>query len=107
MKKIVIITPPDTGAGFRLAGVTQYTVDRDEGLPAILAELIKDPECGLMVIDERLLDEATEQKVREMETKWQGVVVTLPAPGPDATAGEDHAAGLLRKAIGYHVRLSV
>ena len=106
MKRIVFITPPDVEYGFSLAGIEQRTVvpeDADEELRATLSE----QDNGLIIIDERLLAGAVEERVREAEHAWPGIVLVLPSPLKAPPEFEDYAARLIRKAIGYHVRLNV
>jgi len=65
---------------------------------------LADPENGLIVIDERLTAGIEEERMREIESAWRGVIVVRP---PLAGPGEmeDYAARLIRRAVGYHVRI--
>ena len=45
--------------------------------------------------------------LRELEQAWNGVLLVLPSPEKPPAEVEDYAARLIRKAIGYHVRLNV
>lgn len=107
MKKIIFMTPPDAEYGFALAGVTQYTCGQDKA-ESLLRQTMADPDTGIVVIDERLITAIDEKKFREMEQRWFGILIVLPAP---EKAGEkpveDYVRRLIRKAIGYHVRLRV
>ena len=105
MKRIVVLTPEDARHGFALAGVRQWILARDD-LQATLQELVRDPETGVIVIDERLIAGAAQEKVREIEKRWTGVIAVLPSPGRVARIEEDYALRLIRRAIGYQVRLS-
>lgn len=104
MKRIVLITPPDARFGFSLAGVAQLIAVPEEAEGAVLGSM-EDPECGVIVLDERLLAGMEEKRFREMEARWSGVLVVLPAPEKWGL-GEDYAERLIRKVIGYHVRLT-
>ncbi len=106
MKKVVIITPSDARHGFSLSGVTQFVAAPDEA-EACVTKAMADPECGVVVVDERLLPGIGEERFREMEKRWFGVLVVLPAPARVGEEGEDYAARLIRRVIGYHVRLNV
>jgi V/A-type H+-transporting ATPase subunit F len=65
-----------------------------------------DPDIGVVVIDERLVRAIPEQRFAELEERWFGLLVTLPAP--ERMAGEeDHLQRLIRRALGYHVRLQL
>jgi vacuolar-type H+-ATPase subunit F/Vma7 len=106
MKSIAFITPPDAAYGPGLCGVAQHTVepcDAEETLTRTMAE----PGNGLVIIDERLLAAVPEEKLRELEKAWRGILLVLPSPAKPPADAEDYAARLIRRAIGYHVRLSV
>jgi vacuolar-type H+-ATPase subunit F/Vma7 len=106
MKKIIFITTRDAEYGFSLAGITHYAVDPAEAgeeLESVMAE----PDNGLVIIDERLVRGEIEERLREMEKGWSGILLVLPSPEKLPAEAEDYAARLIRRAIGYHVRLNV
>ena len=105
MKKIVTITPPDAAYGFALAGVKQL-VRTPQDLDDTLLELKSDPETGVIIIDERLVAGLTQWRIEDIERRWPGLVVVLPAPGKPQRPEEDYVLRLIRRAIGYQVRLS-
>jgi len=106
MKKIVFITPPDAEYGFSLAGIEQRTVEPvDAGEE--LASAVSGPDNGLVIIDERLLTGTVEERIREAERSWPGILLVLPSPLKVPPEVEDYAARLIRRAIGYHMRLNV
>jgi V/A-type H+-transporting ATPase subunit F len=42
-----------------------------------------------------------------MEHGWAGILLVLPSPEKLPAEVEDYAARMIRRAIGYHVRLNV
>lgn len=106
MKKIVFLTAPDAHHGFSLTGVEQRLTPPAD-LMKTLAEATHDSTIGAVVIDERLIDAAAQKAIAALERNWAGVIVVLPAPQKAAEAAEDYALQLIRRAIGYQVRLSV
>lgn len=64
-----------------------------------------DQDNGLIILDERLAREQGEEELREMERHWPGIIVVLPQPAKLPQEGDDYALRLIRRAIGYHVRL--
>lgn len=104
MKKIVFVTPPDARYGFSLAGAGHVVA---EELRETLRQLMDDPALGIVVIDERLIDERIQEQIEEAERRWTGVIAILPAPETAARPAEDYALRLIRQAVGYQVRLSV
>lgn len=106
MKKIVFITPRDAQYGFSLAGLTQYAIDPGE-TETVLKEVVAEPDSGLLIVDERLIRGDLEEHLRERERNWDGILLVLPSPEKLPPEAEDYAARLIRRAIGYHVRLNV
>jgi hypothetical protein len=76
-------------------------------LPGTLNALAHDPLVGLIVVDERLIGGAGQDIVRDLERSWPGLLVVLPAPGIAARPQDDYALQLIRRAIGYQVRVNL
>lgn len=106
MKNIAFITDQDAEFGFHLAGTEQYISDGKD-LIALLKNIMQKPDTGLIIIDERLIDSDTEEKIRDAEHLWSGVLIVLPSPERPEAEIEDYASRLIRRAIGYHVRLHI
>jgi V/A-type H+-transporting ATPase subunit F len=104
VKKVLFITTPDVRPGFRLAGVDQFIAEAHE-LEDILLKAVHDPERALIVLDERLIAGIDDARLREIEKAWAGIMVVLPSPVAAPAELEDYALKLIRRAIGYHVRL--
>ncbi len=104
MKRIVFLTPQDAEYGFSLAGVVQNVITVEEA-ESKLRSLLGESEIGLVVIDERLTTDIGYDRLRELENRWYGVLLILPAPEKAAVETEDYAARLIRRAIGYHVKI--
>lgn len=106
MKKIAFLTPGDAEFGFALAGMSQYTASVEEAAES-LKKIMSVENTGLIIIDERMMKGIEEEKMREAEERCNGIVLVLPSPvKPDAEV-EDYAVRLIRRAIGYHVRLKL
>ncbi len=104
MKKIAFLTPSDAEFGFQLTGVIQHTA-RSQTVEDMVRKFMAEGDIGLIVIDERLRQGVNEERLRELEKKWRGILLFLPAPERKGAAAEDYALALIRRAIGYHVRL--
>ena len=92
--------------GFKLAGFEQHDCTSEE-LESLLRRFISKPEYGLFVIDERLVTEDLENRIRELEKGLDLVFVIMPPPLKMEVGREDYALRLLRKAIGYHIQLNI
>jgi vacuolar-type H+-ATPase subunit F/Vma7 len=106
MKKVVFITPVDAELGFKLTGVSHY-VAREEEAEAAIRKIIREPDTGLVIIDEQLVKGIAEDRLKEIEKSWHGILVVLPSPERPEGELEDYAVRLIRRAIGYHVRLQL
>jgi V/A-type H+-transporting ATPase subunit F len=106
MKKIALITPVDAEFGFQLAGITQYAVQETD-VERTLEQLMAGPDQGLIILDERLVPAVAEDRLREHERAWGGIVLVLPSPVKPRAGAEDYATRLIRRAIGYHVSIKV
>jgi V/A-type H+-transporting ATPase subunit F len=105
MKNPLFITPADARYGFILTGAGQLVIETGQAEETLL-KVLADPDCKVAVIDERLISGIAPERLRELEKRWHGVLVVLPAPAEaGAEAAEDYALRLIRRAIGYHVRL--
>jgi V/A-type H+-transporting ATPase subunit F len=106
MKKIAFITPKDSEFGFLLAGVNQYVTGKEDFIP-MLKSILLDPDTVLVIVDERLVRDGNEEKMKEIENAWHGILIVLPSPERPVEEIEDYASRLIRRAIGYHVRLKI
>ena len=104
MSGLLVLTPAEARHGFALAGVRQRTVAAAEILSA-LREAMADPAIAVIATDERLLAGLDPLLLRDLQEHWPGVLVTLPAPASAARPEEDELQRLVRRALGYHIRL--
>jgi vacuolar-type H+-ATPase subunit F/Vma7 len=105
-KRIIFFTAKDAMYGFNLAGLEQHVCTSEE-LEPLLLQFVPKPEYGLFVIDERLITESIDNRLRKMERGLELVFVIMPPPSKIEGKREDYAVRLLRKAIGYHIQLNI
>lgn len=104
MKRLVFVTPDDLPHGFAMAGLEQLAVSA-AAVTATVEELVQDADVGVLILDERLLPEVDEAWLKKLEMRWSGILLVLPAPQPAAEGGEDYLQRMIRRALGYHVRI--
>jgi vacuolar-type H+-ATPase subunit F/Vma7 len=101
----VLCTPP-TAAGIRLLGLVPETVADPELIAGAVDAWLKRAPPAVLLVEESLYDRLPAEVRLRAERSVQPVVVPFPGPtwaeveGPEARVVE-----LLRRAIGYRVRL--
>lgn len=104
MKKIIFLTPPNVRYGFELTGVEQYIVEKGE-TESIIEKVLSEKETGIVVIDERLAADISEEKMKILEKKWFGIVLILPSPERIIDESKDPLIRLLKRTLGYYMRI--
>lgn len=101
--QLVIVVPAGDALGFRLAGFRVVEVDRGQE-EATLRRLRAKPGVGVMVVESSLLGPG---RARGRMDPGLPVLIpfTLPRGIMEAGRGEAFIAALVRRAVGYHVKL--
>lgn len=97
---------PETSTAFALAGVETFELDPSKSLDATVEELAADPRLAVLLIEQTLNDRLGDETRRRFSRRPLPMLV----PFPDATWSkeqviDDYVIELLRRAIGYRVRL--
>jgi vacuolar-type H+-ATPase subunit F/Vma7 len=101
-----VLCQPELAAGFELAGLPVHEASSAEQAAERLRALLSQEEIGVLLVDERLHRQLSEELRRELARRALPMIVPFPGPSwaerrdPDAYVLE-----LLRQAIGYRVRL--
>lgn len=101
-----VLCTPEVAPGFRLAGLEPI-----EARPGIegttrLADLRSRPEVGVVLLEESLYDGLSELELRALEREARPLVVPFPGPvWAPPPSPEEYVVELLRRAIGYRVKL--
>jgi len=95
VSRVVAICRPEVAVGLRLAGIPVLEATSPSEVPDRIAGL-----TGLVLLQDDLHD-------RETDLEVPGGPVVVPFPGPRWRPGEldEHVLEILRRAIGYRVRL--
>lgn len=101
------VATPALASGFRLAGIAAEAVPDAAAAALRLGALAADPGLGILLVEERLLDAIPEATRREVERRPVPIIVPVPTPrwGEPHTDAESLILELLRRAIGYRVKL--
>lgn len=101
-----IVTRPGDGLGFRLAGAQVEEVAEQDVAERFKA-LVAEPGLGVLAVEGELLQHVPEALLERAGR--EGIPVLLPFSFPrrwqEAGRGEQYVATLVRRAIGYHVKI--
>jgi V/A-type H+-transporting ATPase subunit F len=104
--RLVVAVRPGDALGFRLAGATVEEVERGAEAAAF-RRILSDPHTGVIAVEEEVLGATPERLVRR--ARERGVPVVLPFALPrrwgDEGRGRAYVAALIRRAVGYAVKL--
>jgi vacuolar-type H+-ATPase subunit F/Vma7 len=102
-----VLASPAIAAGFRLAGLPADTLDAGDDPAARLLAAVALPDLGILIVEQLLLDAVPDDVRRDVERRALPILVPMPAPAWGEARGDAEAyiLELLRRAIGYRVRL--
>lgn len=102
-----VLASPAVAAGFRLAGLPVEEVDDARTASESLVRAAAQPRLGILLVEQRLLDAASDVVRHDLERRAVPILVPIPAIRWDGTRddAEGYILELLRRAIGYRVRL--
>ncbi|MFW5947793.1 MAG: V-type ATP synthase subunit F [Gemmatimonadota bacterium] len=101
----MVLCRPEVATGFLLAGLDVRRA-RDAGAAAdALAELRRDVGDAVVLVQDTLYDELDARQLKRDE----GALLVVPFPDPaweeEPSAAEEYLVEMLRRAVGYRVRL--
>lgn len=108
MARLLVLTDPDTALGFRLAGVEVSEVSTKEEAAARLLTLLRAKEAGIVIYNEEYQAALSEKSQVALEDSMSPVFFAIPV-SQTHRAGEpreQYLARLLRRAIGYQLKIT-
>jgi V/A-type H+-transporting ATPase subunit F len=107
MARVVALTDPETAMGFRLAGIDTLVVREADEIGRILSELLEKKEPGVVIFDEDYLKILPERLQRRVEDSLKPIFVPVPhiKSWREGEKREEYLARLLRRAIGYQIKI--
>ena len=107
MRNVVALVDGETALGFRLAGIGVRATDTPEELRRSSESLLADPGVRLVLVDESLFGQLPERLQRKLSDSRSPVFVPIPAFRPEERAlkPEEYVARLMRRAIGYQIKI--
>lgn len=100
------VAGPASAPGFALAGISADVVTAAVDTGAALARAAGREGTTVVLVEDRLYDALPAELRRRWDRSVVPVIVPFPSPGPeDEGARDDRIVELIRRAIGYRVRL--
>lgn len=102
MFKFMVLTDPDTAAGFRMAGVESREAANVEEARRILPVLLQDEEAGIIAVSEEFMQGLDDRMMARIEQMARPIVIPIPGRARGG-GGMAYIERLLRRAIGYNI----
>lgn len=104
--RLMVVTRPGAGLGFRLAGVPVEEV-AEASVAERVAALLEQPDLGVLAVEEDLLRQVPEAVLARAGRDGVPVLLpfTLPSRMGEGSGGEAYVVALIRRAIGYHIKI--
>lgn len=105
--RLAIVVRAPHGLGFRLAGASVHELGPSNAA-ARLAALAEDREIGVLAIEEELLPHVPSALIGRASREGLPIVVpfSMPRGWTSAARAEQYVGHLLRRAIGYRVKIA-
>jgi len=101
-----VVCRPVLVPGFALAGVTAHPAATRDDAESVIAALRERGNVGVVLLDEAIYDAMPDETRARLDRSAAPVVVPFPGPAwVEAVSAEARVVELLRRAIGYRVRL--
>ena len=102
-----VLCRPEVAAGFALAGMRAVPVTTATAADLRLRELVRAPDTGVLLVEERLHDALPMELRRRLARRPLPMVVPFPGPAwaLQPEGAEAYIVELLRQVVGYRVRL--
>ncbi|OGP13309.1 MAG: hypothetical protein A2052_03450 [Deltaproteobacteria bacterium GWA2_54_12] len=107
MSDFLVITGQGASLGFQTAGLETLEVDSKTDISGLLLGLQSGAKYGLIAIEEHLLEKVSTNAMKRLRKKGLPVIIpiNLPMKWGEAEAGESPVLRLIRRAIGYQIKL--
>lgn len=107
MAHLIVVTDSDTGLGFRLAGVDVTEVSTQEEAAKRLCQFLHAKEPGIVIYNEEYQTALLEKTRAALEESVSPVFFAIPVYQAKRVGEprEQYLARLLRRAIGYQLKI--
>jgi V/A-type H+-transporting ATPase subunit F len=104
MYRFLVLTDPDTAAGFRMAGVETREAVNAEEARQVLPALLQEEDAGIIAVSEEFMQALDDGLMTRIEQTARPIVIPIPGRARGG-GGMAYIERLLRRAIGYNIVL--
>lgn len=107
MAELLVITGPGASLGFRCAGLDTLEVEEGADISGTLLNIQSGGRYGLVAVEERLLEKVPELAMKRLRKKGLPIIIpiSLPLKWGEAGAAESPVVRLIRRAVGYQIKI--
>jgi V/A-type H+-transporting ATPase subunit F len=102
MYKFVVVTDPDTAAGFRLSGVDVIEISDVDEVKKILPDLLLKDDTGIIALNEDYMQVVDDKLMARIEKTYRPIIIPIPIRKKGG-GGLTYIERLLQRAIGYNI----
>lgn len=109
MRKLVVLTDPESADGFRLAGVEVLEVAEGDRvkIKKELVDLINDDDVGVVAINDNFMSGVDEGTRARIDKLYRPIIVAIPAKTrlDVGEARTSYLAKMIRRAVGFDLKV--
>ncbi len=107
MSEFLIITAPGASLGFRCAGVECFEAGDGVDVPSFLFKLQAEGRYGLVAVEEKILKRVSDNEMRRINKRGLPIIIpiNIPEKWGEVEFGESPVVRLIRRAIGYQIKI--
>lgn len=104
-KKILAILYPDVAMGFKMAGVDIWRAEDVKSAENLVLKALNEDSYGIVILEEELY-EGFNQKLKDMVMDSViPLIVPIPIKRLSGERVEDYLRNLIRRSIGFYIRI--
>ena len=105
MFRLAVICPEKLAKGFELTGVDVFTSDSKERTADLLFQTIEAKKVGLVILPQEHFEGFEERRRKQVEELDVPLIVPVPMIRENEMKAEEYVSQLVRRAIGYQVKI--
>ncbi|MBI5234289.1 MAG: V-type ATP synthase subunit F [Deltaproteobacteria bacterium] len=107
MAGFLVIAGPGVSDGFRLAGFECLEAGPEDDMTSLIERVYREARYGLICIESGLLDRVSRLILKRLKKRALPVIlpIDLPLHWEEGTDRESHIEKLIRRAVGYQIKI--